>query len=197
MHQSQELQEVVNTVFDRLRDLEIETDTAAIIISEQGSTDTENWIQNTEHNFSSSIRMSFVEQSIIAQELLDVIRNPTDVLNRVYTKEEKNQWFGYQFVHSDMKHIPEQRKAYVLNADYYTISHARMKNAGIVLGRYSSKPFTDKENEILKRFAKYLNRRISGSLIFKKQKPRREKHKFNSPWKEYAPMLWPCIILIN
>lgn len=154
MHKSDELQEVINAVFDKLKELEIETDTATILISKEGSKDIEGWIQNAERTYSSSILMPYLEKSIISRDLVDGRENAKDVLSKGYTIEEKNEFFNYLFAHSDLKHIPGERKLFVLNAKSYTTSQANTKYAGIALARYADKQFSDKENEILKRFAR-------------------------------------------
>src|SRR4030095_624345 len=46
MHKSDELQEVVHAVFERLNELNFELDTAIIIIFTEGSKDTVWWLQN-------------------------------------------------------------------------------------------------------------------------------------------------------
>ena len=47
MHKSDELQEVVHAVFERLNELNFELDTAIIIIFTEGSKDTVWWLQNS------------------------------------------------------------------------------------------------------------------------------------------------------
>ena len=89
MHQSDELQEVINTVFDRLGDLGIETNTASIIIHKEGSNHMEQWIQNDERTISSQRLAPFHQQSKLGRELEDSIRNRKDLLSRLYTKEKK------------------------------------------------------------------------------------------------------------
>jgi hypothetical protein len=46
MHKSDELKEVIHSVFERLNDLDFELDTAAIIIFEEASKDTVWWLEN-------------------------------------------------------------------------------------------------------------------------------------------------------
>ena len=55
MHKSDELQEVINCVFDRLNELNIETDSASILVSHDNSKDYDSWIQNSDHSYSSKI----------------------------------------------------------------------------------------------------------------------------------------------
>ena len=168
MHKSDELQEVINTVFDRLRDLEIETSTATIVIYKEGSKEMEQWIQNDERTISSRVLAPFYEQSKLGKDLLDSIVGGKDLLSRPYSKKEKNEWFSYQFEHSDYKRTSDTRKRYVLDAESYCISIATIKNGGVCLGRYSDQIFSDQENEILKRFARVFEQSYTRFLDLQK-----------------------------
>ncbi len=168
MHKSDELQEVINTVFDRLKELEIETDTASIIIYKEGSLEFEQWIQNDERNYSSRVMIPFFEQSKLGKDLLDVISTGRDLFSRQYSREEKNEWFSHMFEHSDLKHIPNDRKKYVLESLYYNLSIATIKNGSVGLARYSGKTFSDEENNVLKRFARVFEQAYTRFLDLQK-----------------------------
>ena len=155
MHQSDELQDVINTVFDRMRDLEIEAHTAAIMISKKDSKDIELWIQNIGRNFSSSIIIPYNEKIQLCRDLFQWRENITDVPSKTYSKEEKDDYFHHLFSNSDLENIvPEDRKNFIFESNAYTASNAHTKNAGLSFARYSDKAFTADEHEILKRFAK-------------------------------------------
>ncbi|HMG91002.1 MAG TPA: hypothetical protein VK589_13140, partial [Chryseolinea sp.] len=154
MHKSDELQEVINTLFDRLKDLGIETSTASIAIYNGGSKDFEQWIQNADRNYSSRVITPFNVQSKIGKDLFYTMSSGKDLLSRRYSKDEKNEWFTYAFEHTDLKHIPDDRKRYVLESESYNLSVATIRHGSVCLARYSDKLFSDEENDILKRFAR-------------------------------------------
>ncbi len=155
MHKSGELQEVVNTVFDRLMELEIKIDASSISIYD--SEDPNGywlWIQNADRTYSTRIYTPYYEQNNFGRDILAPLKNKKDLITGTYPKKEKDEWFNYMFAHSDFKHIPDSRKKFILSAGSISVSLAGTKNSGIMLIRYSDKSFSEKENEILKRFVK-------------------------------------------
>ena len=153
MHKSEELQDVINTVFDRLGDLGIETNTASIVIYKEGSNEMEEWIQNDERTISTQMIAPFYEKTKLGGDLRDSITTRKDLLSALYSKEEKNDWFSFVFEHSDFKRTSDARKKYVLDAESYCISIATIRNGAVCLGKYSNQLFSEHENDILKRFA--------------------------------------------
>ncbi len=154
MHKSEELQEVVNTLFERMHELGIDNDSTNILLNPtEGSRDIDFWIANETHAFSTRV---FVPHSdhLIINEALDARDSGKDLFSKTYTFEEKNKWFNYAFEHSDLRHSPEERKQFILSSEAYTISVAFTKNAAVHLSRYSKKIFSERENDILKRFAR-------------------------------------------
>ena len=84
MHKSDELQEVVKTVFDKLNDLEVETDSTTIIVYKEGVKEFDCWIQNTEGNYSARIFVPYFEQSTIRRDFYNCRKS--ELFSRGYTK---------------------------------------------------------------------------------------------------------------
>ena len=61
MHKSDELQEVVNTVFDRLKELEIEMDSANIAIFKEGTRDFDYWVASPFQKRTASFHMPYID----------------------------------------------------------------------------------------------------------------------------------------
>ncbi len=167
MQKSDELQDVINTVFDQMNDLAIETSTAVIIIEKQASAEWECWLQNTERTYSSLLVAPFYK-SKFGQAILETTRNGKDWLSMSYSRKEKNEWYSFMFEHSDFRHIPEERKKYILDAEAYDFSMVAIKNGGILLVRYYDKAFTQLENEILKKFARVFEQTYTRFLDLQK-----------------------------
>jgi len=153
MHKSEELQEVMNTVFDQLNELKIDTDVATINISKEGTKEIECWLQTTERTYSSRIVFPYFNKSILSRELSEATVDNRDIVSRNYSLNEKNEWFNLMFSDSEMKGIPDSRKQFILDAESFTFSLAMVKYSGMSMNRYSDKPITKTEHDILKRFA--------------------------------------------
>ena len=155
MHKSDELQEVVNTVFERLKELNIEMDSANIAIFKEGSKDLDYWIASPVQNRSESFHLPYFDFTVI-KDLFIARESGVDFFGKTYSFEEKNEWFAHAFTHSDFQFLTEDRKAFIFNAPAYTLSIAFAKNTGVQVNRYSEKLFSEEEIEVLKRFAKCL-----------------------------------------
>ena len=168
MHKSTELKEVASTVFRQLKDLNIEMTSASIYLLSEYSTDLNIWIgMESDKDYSTqSIHIPVAGHTVMA-ELFDAIKSKS-FFAKTFNYEEKNKIWNYLFEHSDFKMIPDERKKFILDSEAYTVSIALLKNTGIQLGRYSNKPFSEKENEILQQFSKVFEQAYTRFLDLQK-----------------------------
>ena len=153
MHKSDELQEVVNEVFERMKELDLEIDSSSILIPSKDSKKIECWIQNGDYNNSSSFHIPYFDHQF-SKDMWTAVKHVEKLFSFTYSFKQKNEWFKWAFKNSDFRDISKKRKKLVLEGEAYAVSWYFTKNAGIQLNRYSSNPFSDHENEILKRFAR-------------------------------------------
>ncbi|HEX6848840.1 MAG TPA: ATP-binding protein [Chitinophagaceae bacterium] len=153
MHQSEELQEVVNTVFERLNDLNIEIDSCNIAIFKERTKDWEYWIASPSQKRSAVFYMPYIDFGV-TKDLVEAKEKGADFFTRSYRYEEKNEWFEYGFKNTDFKYLSEQRQKYILDAPAMTVGIAFAKYTGVQFNRYSFNKLTEGEIDILKRFAK-------------------------------------------
>jgi signal transduction histidine kinase len=153
MHKSSELQEVVNVVFDRLKEIGIEFDIASIATGIDNSDDLMLWLANKQHSYSTCIHLPPVE-GIVSRDIRQAVQDGKDFLAKAYNKEEKNEWFRNAFQHSGFKDIPEERKQFILDSEHYALSTAISRNTYVQLISYEGKTISGQDAEILKRFSK-------------------------------------------
>ena len=154
MHKSDELQEVVKTVFERLTELNIEMDSANIAIFKEGKKDFDFWIASHFQNKAISFHIAEDWGFPIIQELINARENNESFFSKSFSFEEKNDWFNYAFENTDFKNIEIDRRKYILESKAYALSIAFSKNTGIQINNYSGKLPSEGEIEILKRFSK-------------------------------------------
>ena len=94
---------------------------------------------------------------------------------KVYSFEEKNSYHQFAFEYSDFRYVPENKKKLILESKVCCRSAAITKNAVLYVHRYSENPFSEKENEIIKRFANVFEQAYVRFMDLKKQKHRQEK----------------------
>jgi signal transduction histidine kinase len=153
MHKSDELQDVVNTVFERLEDLNIEMDSANIAIFKEGTRDYDYWIASHFQKRAASFHMPYVDLSL-TKDLTAARESGADFSSTAYSFEDKNEWFDYAFKNTDFKFLSAERKQFIMNAPAIMVAIAFSKHTGVQVNRYSSKSLSEGEAEILKRFSK-------------------------------------------
>jgi signal transduction histidine kinase len=169
MHKSEELKKVASAVFRQLKELNIEMNTASILLLSEHNADLNVWIgMESDKDYSTtSIHVPEFDYYLFP-EFNSEIKNRKHLITKSYTYEEKNKLWNYLFEYSDFKTIPDERKKFILDAESYTISVALLKNTGIQLIRYSSLPFSEKENETLQRFCKVFEQAYTRFLDLQK-----------------------------
>ncbi|MEP7144240.1 MAG: ATP-binding protein [Ferruginibacter sp.] len=155
MHKSDEHKEIAMVVFEKLQELGVASDGgAAINIFTEGSKDFIQWIAAP--GYISSARYFFLPYSdtLILKEFWEARESGLDFFSKAYNFEEKNVFLKYIFEYSDYKYLPDEIKVALLATENYMYSHAFSKHSGIFINRYNGIPITEKENDIIKRFAR-------------------------------------------
>ncbi|HEX6849655.1 MAG TPA: ATP-binding protein [Chitinophagaceae bacterium] len=153
MQKSEELQEVVHTVFERLKELNIDFYTAIIILFEEGSKDIVWWLESKAKQQYQKTLVPYAEFSYL-QDLLKARENNIDFFSKSYPFEEKNKLFHHLFTHTELKYVPQQQKEFLFGAEFATMSVSLSKNTGLHITSYSRKSFSDQDNDVFRRFAK-------------------------------------------
>ena len=101
-------------------------------------------------------------------DLIEAKRSGTDLFSKYYTKEQKNAVFSFFFEKTELRSIPEERKAFVLQGDGYSVCIAFCHNIGINLNRYSDSLYSEGDKNILKRFSKVFDQSYTRFLDLQK-----------------------------
>jgi len=167
MHTSNELNEVVRVVFEKLQELNIEMDSTNIHIYKEGTKDFDLWIATPAQAYSTIFHLPYFNGPF-HNDYYSAKEKGLDFVVIDVPFEEKNAYFRFQFEHSDLKHISEDRKKLIIEGKQYSCSIAITKNAAILIHSYSGKLFSEKENEILKRFANVFEQAFTRFLDLQK-----------------------------
>ncbi|MGN6250098.1 MAG: hypothetical protein ACTHNG_17220 [Ginsengibacter sp.] len=167
MQKSEELQEVVHTVLERLKDLNVEFYTAIIILFAKDSKDITWWLENKEKQQYARVLVPYTNITYL-RDLFDTRKNGRDHFSKVYSFQEKNELFQHLFSATDFKHVPDKQRKFLLQNEAASMSVALEKNTGIHLTRYTDKAFSEADNEILKRFAKVFEQAYTRFLDLQK-----------------------------
>jgi signal transduction histidine kinase len=153
MHKSDELQEVINNVYNRLNELDIKMDAVNIDIFQDSGREFDVWVASPRGNFSARIHIPDIEFGP-SKVLMDARENGDEFCVYKCSFEEKNKWFNFVFEHTDFRHVPEDRKRYILEGKFWNVAFAIFRNSAIQLNSYSLESFTERDISILQRFGK-------------------------------------------
>jgi len=155
MHKSDELQDVVNITFEKLKELGVVLDTSVTIkIISEDSKDFVYWVATPDIVSSATSHWFPHFDHPICNDFLIAKENGLDYFAKAYPFEIKNKFFQHIFEHSDYRTIADEVKKIILEKDSYAWSIAFYKHSGIFVDSISGKLLAEQEAEILKRFAK-------------------------------------------
>ncbi len=155
MHKSDEIQDVVVTVMGKMNELNIEMNGGVSLATfVPDSNDLIHWYVNPDHvDGPVTMHLPYFE-NVLFSDFIEARKSGKEILPVVYSFEEKNKYFKYAFEHFDFRIIHEDLKKWILGQPYFGYSVAIQKHSAIFFNDYSGKVFTEKENEVLIRFAK-------------------------------------------
>jgi len=153
MQHSNELQRIIESVYERLVELDIEIHACTIITASNNPNELLCWFASSDDKYSKPFLMPNKSMPII-KDNLNGFKNKRETFSKTYSFKEKNKFFNYIFEHTDFKNIPKERQILALESKVYNVSNTFMGYSGIQLNRYSDKQFSKQENKILVRFGK-------------------------------------------
>ncbi len=155
MHQTSELQGVVDAVSQQMHNMNIDINGGVfIIINNEVDKDIPLWGSAGSANYVQKVILPFHNIKTIT-DLRDAIKNRKNFLVEEFTKEDKIELFEYLFKNPPWNLLPPKRKKELLSREGgYTRSLAVSRLTSIMMINHNGKKFTESENEILKRFGK-------------------------------------------
>ncbi|GMQ25460.1 hypothetical protein Aoki45_21420 [Algoriphagus sp. oki45] len=155
MHQSSELQDVIKTVSDQFKELEIDISGGAFIVINK---DLEEgfycWGAGGVGNYIRKVKVPFIDLPIYTT-LSDGIKSRNPFFTEFYGVEEKHTFFRHLFNHEPFINTPAQRREYLLSLfSGYSRSCVVSDNTSIFIINHEGRPFSNEENEFLKQMGR-------------------------------------------
>ena len=162
MHRSENLHDVINEVNDQLHQLGFRFDGTDFLtdFSDKGYNI---WLAN----FPTPIYVPAIDHKLV-HLLKKAIKRGDDFFTFTLTTVEKNIYFKNIFENTIAKNFPEELKQYVFNAKGMATSCVVLENIILSVTNFAAIPYTDTENEILKRFAKVFEQSYTRFLDLQK-----------------------------
>jgi signal transduction histidine kinase len=155
MHKPEELQEVVAVVAEKLQELGVIYDAGGVILCTYfpDNKNVVHWIAVDDFSTSGRYFVPYFDNPIFSEAWDSKIRGDA-FFSKEFPVEAKNDFFKHAFEHSDYKHMPEDYKQYVLQADKHYLSAAWSKNSAILMPSLTGTVPSENDAKIIKRFAK-------------------------------------------
>jgi signal transduction histidine kinase len=154
MHHSDELENVVKTLAEKLVDLGISLDGALIFFFDKENRAYNLWIATNQLPAPLKVNYPYEEAmqaNPIIQDLWKAIETGADFLNKSYAGDVKNDYFRFTAKHN--ANIPEEVKKIQQEAQNWTFSFTGGKHSVIGIDSWHGKVITADEFLVLKRFA--------------------------------------------
>jgi uncharacterized protein YcgL (UPF0745 family) len=148
MHKSYELTEVVSTLFEKLKDLEIPVTAVGISIYIDGSKDMNSYVcgENEDGLVLSNYRLPYFDNKIWA-DINSAREKKLAFFIGNYSGKEKNSFYKYVFAHSALKHLPDAIKNLILKSPAYTISLAPVNHSMFTINDFEGNTLSENEIE--------------------------------------------------
>jgi signal transduction histidine kinase len=156
MHKSDELNEVVAVLFEKLKDLQIPFTAVGIATNIEGSKDLNAFVcgQNEAGLVITNYRLPYFDNPV-PKDLYSAIEDQLDYFVGHYSKEEKDSFYEYVIEHTaEFRHLPKDIKHMIFDSTTYTISMVAVKNAVFNINDFEGKVLAESEIDIIKRFAR-------------------------------------------
>ncbi|MGZ3879897.1 MAG: sensor histidine kinase [Flavisolibacter sp.] len=156
MHNSNELEQVVTALFERLVDLGLTIDGALIFLFEREKRDIQLWIATKQLPAPVRIDMPYdaeIENNLILQDLWHAVETGEHIFNRSYSGEAKDEYFRYVVKHNESK-VPEPVRRLQIETKTWTGCFAAEKNSLLGFDSWSGSITKVEDFQILVRFAR-------------------------------------------
>ncbi|MHC1777744.1 MAG: ATP-binding protein [Lentimicrobium sp.] len=153
MHLTSDLQDVINTVYQQFRILDIDISGGAFIaINEENKNEFSCWGAGGSAAYAERVSIPFIDSPIYTG-LIDFIRKGTGFLAEEFSFGEKIEFFNHLFNQPPYSEVSPERKNEILSRQGgYTRSCVVSKYTSVFMINHHGKKFTEDENNILIRF---------------------------------------------
>ena len=165
MQKSEELQDVANTIYERLHELKVEIDFANLVSMIEGSRDYYVWA----NGLSKPICIPFNDFTEVQRIYNDLFERRVEFFTHTFSGEMRDEYYRFLLEQTNLgMTLPEEQKKHFWESPFNTASLAFTKNTGIQLVRLSDKAFSKEENDILIRFVKVFEQAYTRFLDLQK-----------------------------
>ena len=150
MHKSEELVEVIASVFHELEQLKFRVDSASLFLNYK-----ENpfkfWMAVPGYLYPAEMDVPYGDFALMNLFMRE-IKSDAKLVTAKFNQEEKNEWARHLIQHTIVGNASDEKKKQMFEAPGLAVSVAGVKNIALAITNYSVQSYSDEENEILRRF---------------------------------------------
>ncbi|TDQ17033.1 SnoaL-like protein [Algoriphagus boseongensis] len=151
MHKSEELKEVIQLLFEQFRLLNFKIDSAQFDPNYKDNDDLNLWAAAPGQPYSILLNIPYVDSPLF-NSIKEAKKRGLSFITQKLSYEDKNQFFRHFFQH--IKNIPAARQKLIFDSPGMYRAVVFMENVSLAIQNYSNTPYSEEENEVLKRFGK-------------------------------------------
>jgi signal transduction histidine kinase len=164
MHNSGELHEVIKVVYEQFRALKIPIEHTGFIMDYKNREDMNIWLAD-ENQVHAQITFPYFD-SPHWNSFREAKANGKDFFTNLLDFETKNRFYRKLF--SYIPDLPKGTQEFYFSQPGLSISTVLMDNVGLYFENYTTTPFTEEENQILRRFGKVFQQTYTRFLDLQK-----------------------------
>ncbi len=149
MHATSEMQQVANAVYDQLKELGLEMEAVGMSGVISAKQDYDVWVGGVP--FGKALRIPYNENTKVQRDYNKMLEERPELFAKTYSGKDKEEYINHLLTHGD---FPKALKKKMKTSETFTTSIALAKKSSIQILRYTNQPYSEEDNEILKRFSK-------------------------------------------
>ena len=164
MQKSTELKDVVKVIFDQLAQLNINAEHAGIVVDYEFGKDWHFWVAEKQ-DIPAKITVPYLDL-VWDKQFTEAKKEGNPFFTSQLNFDEKNSFYNQLLPH--IEGLTEEAKDFYLSCPGLAISTVIEKDIGLYIENFSGTPYSDGENDILKRFGKVFQQAYTRFLDLKK-----------------------------
>jgi signal transduction histidine kinase len=150
MHKSADLQSVISVVLEQIVKLDISVHATFIYDQMEDTKAIHFWVAATGQTYLEQTHIPRIKHPFF-DNFYKAIKNGTSFYTLMLTKAEKDHMFRHYFKNSSHQNVPLERQDFIFSTPGAVSSNVLFDKTGLTVQRYTKDPFTDEENEVIKR----------------------------------------------
>jgi signal transduction histidine kinase len=169
MHKSDELNEVVKVLFEKMTELQVPSTAVAIQTFTEGSKDMQVFVCGDVGTglVINQYLLPYFDHPII-HDYLDTHNKNQDFFVGSYTKKEKDSFYDFVLRRPELKDLPAEVKTMIRKSEVYEVTMVPAEKSLLAVNDFQGNPLSESQVHILKRFAKVFDQAYTRFLDLKK-----------------------------